>query len=217
MMILDVTLRHEFQSGFDLDVRIATNGGVTALCGPSGSGKTSILHAIAGIFSPQSATVQLKNRTLLDTAAKINLPPEQRQVGIVFQERCLFPHLTVRQNLEYGLARHARRRIDFDHVVKTLQIEPHLARMPRNLSGGEKQRVALGRALLASPELLLLDEPLSGLEEPLQEKLLEFLRATLAEFGLPTLLVSHDPRHLEALADRIIRIENGRVVDSPAT
>lgn len=215
MNLLTVNIRHEFRTGFALDVAFTADAGVTALFGPSGSGKTSILHAIAGIFTPQSAAIRLKNRTLIDTAAKVDLPPEQRQVGIVFQDRCLFPHLTVQQNLEYGLVRHARRRVDFDRVVRTLQIESQLARMPRSLSGGEQQRVALGRALLASPELLLLDEPLSGLDAPLQERLLGFLKSTLAEFAIPTLLVSHDRRHVDALADRVIRIEHGRVVDKP--
>ncbi len=214
MSFLHVRVEHTFRSGFRLNAEFTAELGVTALSGPSGSGKTSLLHAIAGLFTPARGEIRLNNRALTDTGQRIDLPPERRNVGIVFQDHCLFPHLTVRQNLEYGLRRHSRRSVEFERVLRTLQIESLVSRMPRNLSGGEKQRVALGRALLASPELLLLDEPFAGLDEPLQDKLVEFLRTTLAEFAIPTILVSHDQRHLSALAERVIRIKNGTVAQA---
>jgi molybdate transport system ATP-binding protein len=217
---LSIQCTHKYPSGFALDVAFSTSADVTALVGPSGSGKTSILYLIAGLLAPQSGRVSLGERTLLDTSCRVNLPPERRRVGLVFQDHLLFPHLTVRQNLLYG---HQRRNsakgadkiaIEPDRVIEVLELSPLIDRPPRNLSGGEKQRVALGRALLSSPELLLMDEPLAGLDEALHERVLGYLERVLEEWRMPTLYVSHNPREVRRLATEVILLEAGRVAGS---
>ena len=166
MSVLSFRCQHRYPTGFELDVSFEIAHRFTSLFGPSGSGKTSVLSIIAGLLRPSQAEVRLNGRTLLDTARKISLTPPQRNVGVVFQDALLFPHLTVRDNLQYGRRhrRHPRRTVDFARVVEVLELGALLQRYPRGLSGGEKQRVALGRALLSGPEMLILDEPLAALE-----------------------------------------------------
>ncbi len=201
-----------YASGFRLDAAFETEPGVTALVGPSGSGKTTILSLIAGLLRPASGRIVLADRVLVDTQARVFLPPQRRRVGLVFQDRCLFPHLTVRRNLQYAQRRKPHRSIDFDAIVDILEIGALLDRRPQTLSGGQQQRVALGRALLAGPELLLLDEPLSGLDVPLQSRIIDFLKRLLSEYEIPALLVTHQAEQVESLASQIITLEHGHTV-----
>ncbi len=170
MAILEFQCRHRFAGGFELDLAFESDQHFTALFGPSGSGKTTILHVIAGLLRPQAGVVRLSGRALLETHARLCRPPEQRNIGFVFQDALLFPHLTVEGNLRYGIARAEKkpRRVEFSRVVEVLEIGPLLKRTPHNLSGGEKQRVALGRALLRNPQLLVMDEPLAALDDSLR-------------------------------------------------
>lgn len=197
---------------FRLQAEFTCDEGVTALCGPSGSGKTTILSLIAGLARPQAGRIQLNDRVLTDAAAGIQLPPERRNVGLVFQDGCLFPHLTVRQNLEYGWRRRSQRRGDVEHLVEVLEIGEFLNRAPLTLSGGEKQRVALGRALLQHPDFLLLDEPLTALDEPLQARIVTYLKRALDEYAVPTLMVTHNLDHARELARAAWLIRDGKIV-----
>jgi molybdate transport system ATP-binding protein len=166
--------RHRYPSGFKLDAHLEVGDGVTALVGPSGAGKSTILSLIAGILRAQEGTIRLGDTALLDTARGICLPPEKRRVGLVFQDQLLFEHMTVRGNLRYGQRRRPARAIDFDRVVDVLELRDLLDRYPRTLSGGQRQRTALGRTILHGPDLMLLDEPLSGLDAALKERIVEY-------------------------------------------
>jgi len=196
-----------------LDIAFETSGPVTGIYGPSGSGKTTILEVVAGLVKVDHGFVRLGGDLLLDTAGGIERLPNQRGVGMVFQDQSLFPHLTVVGNLRYG--EHRRNRsgpITFDRVVEVLELEPLLRRLPRRLSGGERQRVALGRALLSSPRLLLLDEPLTGLDDNLKQKVSDYFDLALREWGIQVLLVTHGGYEVRRLAHEVVSIENGRVV-----
>jgi molybdate transport system ATP-binding protein len=191
---------------------------VTSLFGPSGSGKTSVLSAIVGFLHPQDGKVRLGDRTVLDTAGRVNLAPERRHLGVVFQDHLLFPHLTVEANLRYG-HRHGSRRqrpIELKRVVEVLEIGGLLARYPGKLSGGEQQRVALGRALLCGPELLLMDEPLASLDARLKARILAYLQRITDEWKIPTLFVSHSQADVRRAADWVVVLEKGHVVSSAA-
>lgn len=211
MTTLTFRCEHLYRTGFRLDAEFVAREGVTALFGPSGSGKSTIVSLIAGLLRPQRGRIGLGTRTLVDTASRVWLPPEQRHVGLVFQDHCLFPHLTVRENLEYGFRRRRQHPADLSHIAEILEIDALLARAPATLSGGERQRVALGRALLSSPELLLLDEPLAALDRPLQIRILQSLRTILAERPLVTLMVTHDPSQIQALDAPVIEMKAGRI------
>lgn len=199
MLHVDIQLQ---RGTFQRHVRIAEDARVIALTGASGTGKSSVLHAIAGLVKPVTGRIEVDGRVLFDRAQRINLPPHRRQVGYVFQDARLFPHLDVAANLRYG--RHGRgavARFGFDDVVDLLGIAPLLARPTRNLSGGEAQRVAIGRALLSQPALLLLDEPLSALDPARRGELIPYLRRLREEAQLPMLYVSHQPDEVQQLAD----------------
>jgi molybdate transport system ATP-binding protein len=203
---------HRFAGGFALDATLATTDQATALFGPSGSGKTSLLYMIAGVLRPQSGKIELGPNTWLDTSRAIDVKPERRRVGLVFQDHVLFPHLNVERNLLYGRRRRdGGRSIEPARVIEVLELGELLGRYPRNLSGGEKQRVALGRALLSGPELLLLDEPLAALDEPLKDRVMTYLERVMAEWHVPTLYVSHNAAEVRRMAQRVIVLDNGRV------
>lgn len=209
--MLDVALRHDFGS-FAVDVAFTAPTGVTALFGASGAGKTTVINAVAGLFTPHEARIAVNDLVLLDTAKGINLPPPRRRAGYVFQEPRLFPHLSVRANLLYG-ARFAPRDANgpaFDAVVDMLGIGALLDRRPGALSGGEKARVSIGRALLSKPHLLLMDEPLAALDAPRREEILPFLE-NLRDAGLPVLYVSHALGEVARLASTIVLLERGRL------
>jgi molybdate transport system ATP-binding protein len=214
MARLQFQCRHQFASGFIHHAAFEASEGVTGLFGPSGSGKTTTLAIIAGTLRPQQGTVRLGERVLVDTARGIVLPPERRQVGCVFQDLRLFPHLSVEQNLRYGLNRRPVRKIDFSRVVEILELGAVLDRSTRTLSGGQQQRTALARAVLQGPELLLLDEPLTALDAGLKDRIVVYLERMLAELRIPTLFVSHELADVRRLAERVVVLEAGRVVSS---
>ena len=198
---------HVGQGEFALQVRDDAEVQVLGLAGPSGSGKTTLLEALAGL-RPATGVIRVGGRTLLDTAAGIDVPPRRRRVGYVPQDALLFPHLTVRRNLEYG-ARHAAR---VDVVAEMLEVANLLDRPTAGLSGGERQRVALGRALASEPDLLLLDEPLGALDPARRERILPYVLRARQALGVPMVWVTHDMQELAHAADRAVVLEHGRVV-----
>lgn len=190
---------------------------VTGLCGASGAGKSTLLALIAGLQKPDSGCILLDGRVLVDTDKKIFLPPEKRHIGLVFQDAQLFPHLSVKHNLLYGFHRlkPEERSFSLEEILGLLEIRHLLDRHPRLLSGGEKQRVALGRALLYSPRLLLLDEPLSSLDEKRKQQILPFLLRVRDELQMPMLFVSHVQEEVRYLSEKIWLIENGVLLPAP--
>jgi molybdate transport system ATP-binding protein len=216
-MSLRFDCRHRYASGFELTAAFEAGPGVTALFGPSGCGKTTILKLIAGLLRPLAGRIELAEGVLLDCQQGVCLPPEARQIAVVFQDHLLFPHLSVRQNLTFGSRRRPARVIALDRVVQILEIVDLLERMPHTLSGGQRQRVALGRAILRGPRLLLMDEPLAALDAALKRRILTYLERAIGEWHIPTLLVSHDQADVRRLADRVVVLEAGKVVASGAT
>ena len=206
MLDIDVQLR---RGHFERHVRIAEDARVLALTGPSGAGKTSVLNAIAGLLRPVSGRIAIGGRTLFDSGARIDVPTHRRRVGYVFQDARLFPHMDVRRNLLYGrhAARDQARTFELDSVVELLGIGALLDRRTANLSGGEAQRVAIGRALLSQPEILLFDEPLSALDEARREELIPWLLRVRDEIRLPMLYVSHRADEVRRLASAIHRLD----------
>lgn len=204
---------------FTLELDAVFPDGVTALFGASGSGKTSVLELIAGLRRPSAGTIRVNGRVLTDISTRQFVRPEDRHLGYVPQEGALFPHLTVRANLLYS--RPSRQASDpaltLEHVAEVLEIASLLERNPASISGGEKQRVALGRALLAAPTLLLLDEPLAGLDLPLRERLLPYLQRVRDEFRIPMIYVTHSPGEVVALCPQAVVLDGGRIVQQGAT
>nr|WP_299242893.1 molybdenum ABC transporter ATP-binding protein [uncultured Halomonas sp.] len=184
--------------------------GVTALFGASGSGKTSLLRLIAGLDTPDSGVIRIGEQTLVDTQRSVFIPPHKRRLGVVFQEARLFPHYRVRGNLTYGMRPSARSR--FDTIVALLGIKSLLNRFPATLSGGEARRVAIGRALLTEPRLLLMDEPLTGLDGPRKQELLRYIARLARDIDIPIVYVSHDPDELIAIADHLVLLDQGRLL-----
>lgn len=211
-MSVEIAIRHRF-GDFTLDVAFAAPPGVTALFGRSGAGKTTVVNAVAGLLRPHEGRICIDGETLFDAARRVAVPVHRRRIGYVFQEGRLFPHLTVEQNLRYGhwfAPRPAA--ADFDRVVTLLGIGHLLERRPASLSGGEKQRVAMGRALLASPRLLLMDEPLASLDEGRKAEILPYLEHLRDEVRIPILYVSHSLAEVTRLATTLVTMDNGRVI-----
>lgn len=206
-MSLSVTLKHRL-GAFDLDVSFEAPAGVTALFGRSGSGKTSVVNAVAGLLGPDHGKIVLNGRVLLDTSAGVSVPVHMRSVGYVFQDARLFPHFSVRTNLLYG----ARGDRNLTRVCDLLGIGDLLERRPRALSGGEAQRVAIGRALLSDPAILIMDEPLAALDAPRKAEILPYLERLRDEAGLPILYVSHSVEEVARLATTLVLMEQGRVL-----
>ena len=204
----------EFRRGaLRLRARATIEDGTTGICGPSGSGKSTLLALIAGLLRPQRGSIRFDATTLTDVERGVFVPPWQRHFGLVLQDGQLFPHLSVRQNLLYGWQplRPDERRFELDQVAGLLEIEGLLERRTAQLSGGERSRVALGRALLYSPRLLLMDEPLSALDDRLKEQILPFLKRVRDETRIPMLYVSHSRAEVDYLAERVLRIDDGLV------
>ncbi len=210
MLGIDVSLQ---RGHFTLDAKVIFDSYVTGLFGPSGSGKSTLLSVIAGLADPERGYIKLDGEVLFDSCKRIRLPPDRRRIGMVFQDSQLFPHLSVEGNLLYGLKRTPKqdRRFQFKEIVDLLEIGHLLHSHPRRLSGGEKQRVALGRSLLASPRLLLLDEPLASLDQGLKEQILPFLERVKNELRLPMIYVSHALHEILHLTDRLVVIAHGRI------
>ena len=211
-MTLSVRLRHTLP-GFALDVAFDAPAGITVLFGRSGSGKTTIVNAVAGLVTPREGRIAVDDEVLLDTSVGIRLPPHRRRLGYVFQEGRLFPHLTVRQNLLYGRSFAPSRApaAEIDRVVEMLGIGHLLPRRPATLSGGEKQRVAIGRALLASPSLILADEPLAALDDARKSEILPYFERLRDEGSVPILYVSHSAAEVARLATTVVALESGRI------
>ncbi len=210
---LQVQLKKSF-SAFALDTDFTTTQGITILFGPSGAGKTTLLDCIAGLATPDSGKISIDARVLFDHASQTNLPVQSRRVGYVFQDLALFPHLTVRKNIEYGLAQINRsdRRKKSDAILESFRIANLHDRKPKEISGGERQRVALARALVADPCVLLLDEPLAALDASTKSKIIDDLRAWNAAHNIPILYVTHNREEVFALGDRVLVLENGRII-----
>ena len=198
---------------FKLAARFEATGGITALFGPSGSGKTTLVNIIAGLINPDRGAIALDDTVLFDAKAGINVPPHRRHIGYVFQEGRLFPHLNVRQNIDYGrrMSGHPRLEDEFARVVALLDIGHLLDRRPRLLSGGERQRVAIGRALLMRPRLLLLDEPLASLDAGHKREILPFLIRLRDEASVPMVYVSHTAAEVRRIATHVVLLDAGRV------
>lgn len=192
------------RGGRPLRYAFAAGTGLTALFGPSGAGKTSLLDAVAGLLRPTEGRIVVAGAPLFDSAARIDLKPEQRRCGYVFQDLRLFPHRSVRRNLEFGRRQGAT--LDWDHTLDLLGIAGLLERMPATLSGGEAQRVAIGRALLSAPEFLLMDEPLASVDGARREEILRLIERIRDELRLPILYVSHDRAEVERLAQTIVEV-----------
>jgi molybdate transport system ATP-binding protein len=211
--MLEVSLRHAF-AGFTLDAAFRAPPGVTVLFGRSGSGKTTIVNAVAGLLMPDAGRIAVGDWTLLDTDRGIRLRPHRRRIGYIFQEGRLFPHLSVQQNLAYGgwFAPKDAPREDMGRVVDLLGIGHLLGRRPGALSGGEKQRVAIGRALLSAPRLILADEPLAALDEARKAEILPYFERLRDEVSIPILYVSHSASEVGRLATTVVALEGGRVM-----
>ncbi|MCK9507779.1 MAG: ATP-binding cassette domain-containing protein [Pigmentiphaga sp.] len=221
-MSIHVSIQHLLSAGgreFKLDMHFSSEARRIALFGPSGAGKTLTLKAIAGLLRPDAGRVTVGERVLFDSAQDIFLKPQQRRLAYLFQEYALFPHLTVGQNIGFGLSTglfNTRRTSvlpeEAMYWVTTFELAPLLGNYPHQLSGGQRQRVALARALATKPDILLLDEPFSALQASLRRKLREELAELQSRLTVPTVLITHDPQDVRLLADTVFELEDGRVI-----
>ncbi len=219
-MKLQVDMRKTLRSRdreFRLDVRFDARHDRIVVFGASGSGKSMTLHCIAGLVAPDAGRIVVNDRVLFDSEHRTNLRPQERRVGLVFQDYALFPHLTVEQNIGFGLDGngHAQqKRESVRQFLELFELSALRRSYPRNLSGGQRQRVALARALIHEPQLLLLDEPLSALDPLLRDRVRDELNATQRRFGVPMIVITHDPADVEAFAENVLVFEGGRVVQT---
>jgi molybdate transport system ATP-binding protein len=215
--VLDLAIRVR-RGSFVLDAQFDSDAPIVALFGRSGSGKTTLIEAIAGLARPERGRIVIDGRTLFDSERGIDLAPEARRVGYVFQDALLFPHLTVRHNLAYGerLTPPGERFVERDRVVALLGLGALMERRPATLSGGERQRVAIGRALLASPRILLMDEPLASLDAPRKAEILQYVELLRDEIKLPIVYVSHAIEEVTRLADRLVLVSDGKTIAAGA-
>ncbi|MGI9363793.1 MAG: ATP-binding cassette domain-containing protein [Rhizobiaceae bacterium] len=204
-----LTVKVEGKIGiFPIVADIEAGIGITAIYGPSGAGKSTILRGIAGLWQPEHGYIRVGENVLFDSNGGVNLSTENRRLGVVFQEPILFPHLSVGDNMKFGMKKHET---GWDGVISMLDLGGLVDRMPRNLSGGEAQRVALGRAILSDPQILLLDEPLTGLDDSRRAHVLPYLERLRDETTIPIVYVSHHRDEILQLADLIFTIEDGAV------
>jgi len=210
---IDVSCQKQL-AGFSIDANFQAGGGITALFGRSGSGKTTIINMLAGLDQPDHGVVRIDGQEVFNAGENINIPPERRHIGYVFQEGLLFPHMTVVENLKYGARFHKKtgNETDFHNIVDLLQLGNILNRRPKSLSGGEKQRVAIGRAILKKPDLLLMDEPLASLDDGLKTEILKFIERLRDELSLAIVYVSHSMEEVIRLADTIILLDQGKTI-----
>lgn len=217
-MHLDVSLRKQ-QGTFQFTAEFSLSGQRIGLFGPSGSGKSTLMHLLAGLLKPDSGSIHLDETVLFDSARGINLPPEQRRIGVVFQHAHLFPHMSVRRNLLYGWRRtpEAERHVEPEAIIEVLHLAHLLDRGVNLLSGGERQRVALGRTILSCPRLILMDEPLTGLEEELKFQIMPYLNSVFSRFDIPLLFISHSLLEMRLMTEQVLVVEQGEVKRQMAT
>ena len=215
MIVLAVDVEKRL-GAFELKVHFKAPASATALFGPSGAGKTSVVNMIAGLIAPDRGSIVLDDNVLFDAASGIDVPAHRRRIGYVFQDGRLFPHLSVRQNLDYGRRMYGRPRdaAEFERIAALLGIGHLLDRRPGRLSGGERQRVAIGRALLMGPRLLLLDEPLASLDAAHKREILPYLARLRDQAGVPMVYVSHLAAEVRRIATAVVRLDDGRAVAS---
>lgn len=206
--------RGDAAPSFLLDLDVEVPPGITILFGPSGAGKSTLLDCVAGLAQPDAGRITIDGESLFDSETKKNLPPQHRQIAYVFQSLALFPHMTVEANVAYGLrdAPEQERRARVAEILETFRVEKLRERKPREISGGEKQRVALARSLVTLPRVLLLDEPLTGLDAELKASIIDDLRAWNAAHKIPIVYVTHSRDEVDALGERVIALEHGKIV-----
>ena len=211
--MLQVSIQKQLEA-FALQVSfVLASRGITVLWGASGSGKTTLLQCLAGLLRPDAGRITCREAVWFDAEQGVCLVPERRRIGYVFQDVRLFPHLSVRSNMLFGRRFRGPSGVSFEDVVALLGLGRLLHRTPSDLSGGEKQRVAVGRALLACPELLLMDEPLTGLDRGKREEILAYIKAIPERFGVPILYVTHSDAERRFLADRVLNLEDGKLAE----
>lgn len=213
-MSVHFNCQYSYGDGFSLDASFETGAGVTGICGHSGSGKTTMLMLLAGLLRPRVGVIKVSDETLVDTARNISVPPERRSIGMVFQDNLLLPHYNVRTNLTYGQKRKPIHTVAFDEVIDVLELAPLLERRPATLSGGQARRVAIGRALLRGPKLLVFDEPWVGLEHELRDRVVTLVNRCVDTWQIPMLIVSHERQHLQAMTQQTIEMAHGSVQPS---
>jgi ABC-type sulfate/molybdate transport systems ATPase subunit len=221
MAALDVQLKKTFATGklriFTLDVEFRVADGVTVIFGPSGSGKTSVLQCIAGLVKPDAGRISLGEDLVYDSSQRVDLSPQERRVGYVFQELALFPHMTAAENVGFGIRVNGSERMRLvNETLERFRISHVSGHKPNEISGGERQRVALARALVTHPRLLLLDEPFSALDDTLKLEIISDLKLWLASAAIPALFVTHDRAEAQALGDRTLMIKEGRMLEKEA-
>lgn len=200
------------RKNFTIKIKECFSDGITGIFGPSGAGKTSLLHSIAGLSAPQKGVISIQNQVVFNSEQKINIPLEKRNIGYVFQEGRLFPHMTIQENLTYGIKKNKKPIVSFEETVDLLQLSSLLNHKPYQISGGERQRVALGRALLSSPDILLLDEPFSAVDVHLRKQILPFILNIHQHVQIPILVVSHNLSDLLKLTHTLCLIKDGQCV-----
>ncbi|MDY6904533.1 MAG: molybdenum ABC transporter ATP-binding protein [Thermodesulfobacteriota bacterium] len=212
-MNLTVSVEKTYQ-GFTLQTDFTATAGRTGVFGPSGSGKSTLMHILAGLVNPDRGVIALDGRTLFDSTQRVCVSPEKRRIGVVFQHAHLFPHMNVKQNLLYGYKRTpaSLRIISPDTLIDVLSLGHLLDRSIDRLSGGERQRVALGRTILACPRLILMDEPLTGLDESLKYQIIPYLRRVFETFEIPLMFISHSLREMRLMTDQVMVLEEGRLI-----
>ena len=217
--MIDLAFRHSFPAklgGFKMDVRLDSSSRRLAFFGASGSGKTLTLQAIAGLFTPLEGHIRVEGATLFDSAQKVSLPARERNLGYLFQDYAIFPHLTVRQNIEFSLKtkikshKGLQKKQKTDEMLESFELTQLADLYPARISGGQKQRVALARAMVSRPDLLLLDEPFSALDPLLRARVREQCRGILERFNMPTIIITHDPVDVLAFADAVSFYHNGK-------
>jgi molybdate transport system ATP-binding protein len=211
---LSVSIRRQVSPAFLLDVEFSAPPGITILFGSSGSGKTAILDCIAGLAKPDAGRITVGSSVLFDSATNRYVPPEKRNIGYVLQDLALFPHLSVEKNVQYGLARLSKeqRQDRTEAILQSFRIAPLRSRRPAEISGGERQRVALARSLVTNPCVLLLDEPLTGLDAPSKSRIIDDLRGWNQQHRIPIVYVTHTREEVFALGDRVVVLDNGKVI-----
>ena len=201
---------------FSLVVQLKMQSTLLGVVGASGSGKSTFLKCVVGLLQPQKGSIQFQNTMLFNATQKIHVPMHQRKIALIFQNALLFPHMNVQQNLQYAekLVKESERKFSFEHIIDLLEIKPLIQRKAHQLSGGEAQRVSIGRALLSSPNLLLLDEPLTGLDHRLKQQILPFFKRIKDEIDLPMIYVTHQQDELDYLEVEICQLNQGKLIFS---